>query len=181
MMMKYKTSQSFLFLVASLVCTAGRCLAFSPRVRPGFTFRMKLSRGSKTEEESLISSLLPGKANDDNKKDPLLQQFSDASEVQSSGFTYVDFAKDYPFANNIGIATIETAAADLLAQTVIAGTPYTEIDAQRSWLFCLFGAFYLGAFNISIKCKYSSVSSMSIDSQSSRGQRSWKMVLDSKP
>lgn len=59
---------------------------------------------------------------------------------------YVTFAQDYPFANNIMIATTKTAAADLLAQTVISGTPLSQIDLQRSLLFCLFGALYLGAF-----------------------------------
>ena len=44
------------------------------------------------------------------------------------------------------IATTKTAAADLLAQTVIAQTPLTEVDLQRSFLFCLFGCIYLGAF-----------------------------------
>jgi hypothetical protein len=33
-----------------------------------------------------------------------------------------------------------------LAQTVIAGTPLGELDLQRSLLFCLFGAIYLGGF-----------------------------------
>ena len=65
---------------------------------------------------------------------------------QSSTFSYVDFAQNYPFVNNIMIATTKTAAADLLAQTVIGGTPLTEIDLQRSLLFCLFGAVYLGGF-----------------------------------
>jgi len=66
--------------------------------------------------------------------------------VQSSSFSYVDFAQNNPFANNIMIATTKTAAADLLAQTVIAHTPLNEIDLERSLLFCLFGALYLGAF-----------------------------------
>ena len=44
------------------------------------------------------------------------------------------------------IATAKTAAADLLAQTVIAQTPLDAIDWQRSLLFCLFGASYLGGF-----------------------------------
>ena len=44
------------------------------------------------------------------------------------------------------IATAKTAAADLLAQTVISQTPLMEIDVQRSLLFCLFGCVYLGAF-----------------------------------
>lgn len=44
------------------------------------------------------------------------------------------------------IATTKTAAADLLAQTVIAQMPLSEVDLQRSFLFCLFGCLYLGAF-----------------------------------
>lgn len=60
--------------------------------------------------------------------------------------SYGDFAKQYPFINNIGIATMKTAAADLLAQVVIAQTPITDIDWQRAFLFCAFGAIYLGGF-----------------------------------
>jgi hypothetical protein len=66
--------------------------------------------------------------------------------LQTSTFSYVQFAKSYPFANNLLIATTKTAAADLLAQVVIAQTPVTDIDWQRSFLFCLFGCLYLGAF-----------------------------------
>ena len=62
------------------------------------------------------------------------------------GFSYVAFAQNYPFANNIMIATTKTAAADLLAQVVIAQTPLDAVDWQRSLLFCLFGATYLGGF-----------------------------------
>eukprot|EP00638_Chattonella_subsalsa_P002131 CAMPEP_0117758820 /NCGR_PEP_ID=MMETSP0947-20121206/15633_1 /TAXON_ID=44440 /ORGANISM="Chattonella subsalsa, Strain CCMP2191" /LENGTH=280 /DNA_ID=CAMNT_0005579135 /DNA_START=95 /DNA_END=937 /DNA_ORIENTATION=- len=68
------------------------------------------------------------------------------SENDDSGFSYAAFAQRFPFANNIMIATLKTAAADLLAQTVIAQVPLGEIDLQRSFLFCLFGAIYLGGF-----------------------------------
>ena len=64
----------------------------------------------------------------------------------SESFSYGEFAKQYPFLNNIGIATTKTAAADLLAQTVIAQTPLMEVDLQRSFLFMVFGAVYLGGF-----------------------------------
>lgn len=59
---------------------------------------------------------------------------------------YVRFAKEYPFMNNFIIATLKTCAADLLAQTVIAHTPISELDLQRSLLFCTFGGLYSGAF-----------------------------------
>jgi len=65
---------------------------------------------------------------------------------KANGFSYGEFAKQYPFANNIGIATTKTAAADLLAQVVIGHTPIAEIDYERSLLFCAFGAIYLGGF-----------------------------------
>ena len=74
------------------------------------------------------------------------ETLKEISTADQSGFAYVEFAKNYPFVNNIGIATAKTAAADLLAQTLIAGTPIAEVDLQRSFLFCLFGALYLGAF-----------------------------------
>ena len=62
------------------------------------------------------------------------------------GFSYVRFAQEYPFANNLLIASAKTAAADLLAQVVIAQTPLDAIDLQRTLLFCAFGAIYLGGF-----------------------------------
>jgi len=65
---------------------------------------------------------------------------------ESNSFSYVQFAQTYPFVNNLMIATTKTAAADLLAQTFISHTPLMEVDVQRSLLFCLFGAIYLGAF-----------------------------------
>lgn len=68
------------------------------------------------------------------------------ADTDSTGFSYGQFAQTYPFANNLAIATTKTAAADLLAQVVIAGTPLDAVDFQRSLLFCLFGAIYLGGF-----------------------------------
>ena len=66
--------------------------------------------------------------------------------IQKTSNTYVQFAKDNPFVNNIAIASTKTAAADLMAQTVIGGTPLTELDLQRSLLFFLFGGIYSGGF-----------------------------------
>ena len=43
-----------------------------------------------------------------------------------AGFSYAQFAKENPLVNNLGIATAKTAAADLLAQLVIAQTPVQE-------------------------------------------------------
>eukprot|EP00640_Fibrocapsa_japonica_P002921 CAMPEP_0113935150 /NCGR_PEP_ID=MMETSP1339-20121228/2366_1 /TAXON_ID=94617 /ORGANISM="Fibrocapsa japonica" /LENGTH=259 /DNA_ID=CAMNT_0000937203 /DNA_START=57 /DNA_END=836 /DNA_ORIENTATION=- /assembly_acc=CAM_ASM_000762 len=83
------------------------------------------------------------------KTDPEAK-FDTASELvvedELSSFSYGAFAQKFPFANNIIIATTKTAAADLLAQTVVAQTPLNEVDLQRSLLFCFFGAIYLGGF-----------------------------------
>ena len=66
--------------------------------------------------------------------------------VPTGGFSYVQFAQEYPFANNIAIATAKTAAADLLAQVVIGGAPLDAVDPSRLLLFASFGAIYLGGF-----------------------------------
>jgi hypothetical protein len=108
-----------------------------------------------TEEQSRSTTITKNKSEKDQQDTPTVlrsefstpeQQQQQQQQQQSSGFSYVEFAKTYPFVNNVGIATVKTAAADLLAQTVIAGSPVTEVDLQRSFLFCLFGALYLGAF-----------------------------------
>lgn len=78
--------------------------------------------------------------------DPLADMQSDDGAAAASGWSYGDFAKTYPNVNNIGIATIKTASADLLAQVAIAHTPVSEIDWSRAFLFMVFGATYLGAF-----------------------------------
>lgn len=74
------------------------------------------------------------------------ESISSEQTTATSNWSYAEFAKAYPNVNNIGIATIKTASADLLAQVVIAQTPVSEIDWQRAFLFCAFGALYLGAF-----------------------------------
>ena len=64
----------------------------------------------------------------------------------SSDSSYAQWAKDNPLANNLGIATVKTASADLLAQLVIAQTPVAELDYSRLLLFASFGLVYLGGF-----------------------------------
>lgn len=60
--------------------------------------------------------------------------------------SYVAFAKAYPFANNMLIATLKTSAADLMVQMTINKRSFSEVDWQRNAVFCLFGFAYLGAF-----------------------------------
>lgn len=73
-------------------------------------------------------------------------QDAQENDAVSFGFDYSQFAKTYPFANNILIASLKTAAADLLAQAVIAHTPLDSLDWERNLLFGVFGALYLGVF-----------------------------------
>ncbi len=73
--------------------------------------------------------------------DPLADMKEDDTP---SSWSYAEFAQTYPNVNNIGIATIKTASADLLAQVAIAHTPVSDIDWERAFLFCAFGAIYLG-------------------------------------
>jgi len=71
---------------------------------------------------------------------------AEGAAAASGGFSYVAFAKANPVANNLIIATIKTGAADLMAQMVIERKPFNEVDWQRNFVFCLFGAAYLGMF-----------------------------------
>jgi hypothetical protein len=127
------------FYFVPLLAVASR--AFSPFI-PGLSVNHRrqqglsaLSLSTKTETEKILTT------------ETSSQESSELDYVkQQGGFSYVEFAKENPFANNILIATSKTAAADLIAQLVIAQTPIAELDVQRSLLFCLFGAFYLGAF-----------------------------------
>ena len=101
-----------------------------------------------------VSYKKSGPSTDDEESRLLAPQEDDGSGSGSSGeiaaestsFSYGTFAKENPFLNNVLIATMKTAAADLLAQIVIGQTPLAEVDLQRSLLFCAFGAIYLGGF-----------------------------------
>jgi hypothetical protein len=59
---------------------------------------------------------------------------------------YLRFSRKYPLINNILIATFKTGAADIMAQTVVAGTPLSQLDVKRNTLFMLFGLVYSGLF-----------------------------------
>jgi hypothetical protein len=123
-----------LFLL--LVAFAAQASAFAPP---------RASRSNKTPIKLFLSTETKTATRDEAKSDTSVETVP-IEDIQGSSFSYVSFARNYPFANNIMIATTKTAAADLLAQTVIAQIPLNEIDLQRSLLFCLFGALYLGAF-----------------------------------
>ncbi|CAB9505335.1 Mpv17 / PMP22 family [Seminavis robusta] len=101
---------------------------------------------SKTTKDEAAVTSTPTLTQKEQLPEMSLEFLDDQEESPSSSFSYATFAQENPFANNIMIATFKTAAADLLAQTVIAQTPLDAIDWQRSFLFCAFGATYLGGF-----------------------------------
>jgi len=74
------------------------------------------------------------------------QASADAGAAQEASWSYVRFAKTFPFTNNVIIATLKTSAADLVAQCAIERKPLAEVDWKRNLVFCLFGAAYLGAY-----------------------------------
>ena len=130
----------------SLLLFAARASAFAPVVKrasvgshPPRTSRFLSTKTEAETKQPNVAYVDEAKKEEDTVTDQL-------SITENQGFSYGEFAKAYPFANNVMIATAKTAAADLLAQTVIAQTPLMEIDLERSFLFCLFGAVYLGGF-----------------------------------
>ena len=111
-------------------------------------FQLFESRSDKrvgTVTRPVVDDLLTKKFASIGAAAPLVKEETQ-SETEESGFNYGDFAKKYPFSNNVAIASTKTAAADLIAQVVIAHTPIANIDYERSLLFFTFGAVYSGAF-----------------------------------
>jgi hypothetical protein len=123
-----------ILLVATLGLgtSAGAFVAHGPRVGPPLSQRSNLVMRQKQDTGTVLKGVVTPTTSID--------------DANADGFSYAAFAQQYPFANNVAIATVKTAAADLLAQTVIAQTPIDAIDWQRSLLFCVFGAVYLGGF-----------------------------------
>jgi hypothetical protein len=70
---------------------------------------------------------------------------SSASAKESSG-GIMSVVKDHPFYFQLGIATVKTSAADLLAQVVGEQKSFDEIDWKRNGVFVVFGFAYLGCF-----------------------------------
>jgi hypothetical protein len=59
---------------------------------------------------------------------------------------YVAFAKAHPLANSMILGCANASAADFVAQRVVEGKSWNDVDWKRSLVFCSFGALYLGGF-----------------------------------
>jgi len=66
---------------------------------------------------------------------------SDTVKKESSSW-----AKDNAFLFQLGIATVKTSAADLVAQMVAERKTLEEVDWKRNAIFVVFGFAYLGGF-----------------------------------
>ncbi|CAJ1898591.1 unnamed protein product [Cylindrotheca closterium] len=69
-----------------------------------------------------------------------------ATESAASKSTSSSFVKKHPFKFQLGVATVKTSAADLVAQVVAEQKSFDEIDWRRNGLFVVFGFTYLGCF-----------------------------------
>jgi len=69
---------------------------------------------------------------------------TEAAVSKSTGMRSI--VKDHPFKFQLGVATVKTSAADLVAQVVAERKSLDEIDWQRNGLFVVFGFTYLGCF-----------------------------------
>jgi hypothetical protein len=56
------------------------------------------------------------------------------------------FCERNPFIFQLGVATLKTMAADLMAQTIGEGKSLSEVDIRRNAVFVVFGFGYLGCF-----------------------------------
>ena len=66
-----------------------------------------------------------------------------ASSSSSSSSSWI---KENQFTFQLGVATVKTSAADLLAQIVAEKKSLSEVDLKRNLIFVVFGFAYLGCF-----------------------------------
>lgn len=136
-----KSTNSYLPSLVSLLLVVKDSYSFTPT--SFHTAHLQKHHAVPSRQTSLLHQSLLDEAVATTKSN-VPEINNETGDEPSNTFSYVQFAKRYPFYNNLMIATAKTAAADLLAQTVISQTPLMEVDMQRSLLFCLFGALYLG-------------------------------------
>ena len=68
------------------------------------------------------------------------------SNQSSEATSAMSFPKKHPFIFQLGIATVKTSGADLMAQVVVERKKFEEIDWKRNAIFVVFGFAYLGGF-----------------------------------
>jgi hypothetical protein len=66
--------------------------------------------------------------------------------IEASSGGIMSIPKNHPFAFSVGVATVKTSAADLVAQMVAERKTLEEVDWKRNGIFVVFGFAYLGCF-----------------------------------
>lgn len=69
-----------------------------------------------------------------------------AAEASAKEASSASWAKENPFLFQLGVATVKTSAADLVAQMVAEQKSLAEVDWKRNAIFVVFGFAYLGGF-----------------------------------
>jgi hypothetical protein len=69
-----------------------------------------------------------------------------AADATKSSGGIMSFAKENPFMFQLGVATVKTSAADLVAQMVAERKSLKDVDWKRNAIFVVFGFAYLGCF-----------------------------------
>ena len=70
----------------------------------------------------------------------------DRSAAAKAAAPKESWAKENPFLFQLGVATVKTSAADLVAQMVAERKSLKEVDWKRNAIFVVFGFAYLGGF-----------------------------------
>jgi hypothetical protein len=71
---------------------------------------------------------------------------TEAASSSSSPSSSSSWIKENQFTFQLGVATVKTSAADLLAQIVAEKKSLSEVDLKRNLIFVVFGFAYLGCF-----------------------------------
>jgi hypothetical protein len=69
-----------------------------------------------------------------------------AETIKHEASSSSSWAKENPFVFQLGVATVKTSAADLVAQMVAERKSLDEVDWKRNAIFVVFGFAYLGGF-----------------------------------
>lgn len=92
--------------------------------------------------KSSLNGKPPSSAQTSSTKVATEKPLIDAVKTETSS----SWAKENPFLFQLGVATVKTSAADMLAQVVAEKKSLKEVDFKRNFIFVVFGFAYLGVF-----------------------------------
>jgi hypothetical protein len=80
------------------------------------------------------------------KSSPTAESAARVSAEAAAKDASSSWVKENPFLFQLGVATVKTSAADLMAQIVAERKSLNEVDWKRNAIFVVFGFAYLGGF-----------------------------------